>query len=115
MELFRMSVSGFLTFLAQALFFVSVIAILDYIIHRSPRRRDFALLCCALGIQLGLTLLKDLFVIQSGLLDLLYGSMRAANSDTKYQCSWTGYHSGFCHHVRFRIYTHAWLVPCMAM
>lgn len=67
-----MSVSGFFTFLAQVLFVaLSAVAISDYVRRPTPQRRDFALLCCALGIPLGLTLLDDLFGIRSGLLDLL--------------------------------------------
>lgn len=67
-----MSVSGILTVLAQLLFvLVSAVAIIDYIGRPHPRRRDFVLLCCALGIPLGLTLLKNYVAIEPRYLDLL--------------------------------------------
>ena len=67
-----MNANQFLHLSAQILFIaLSIVALVDYVRHRNPRRRDFALLACSLGIPLGITLLKDVFGIRIGLLDLL--------------------------------------------
>lgn len=67
-----MSVNQVLTFVAQVFFiFLSIIAIIDYVLHRNPRRRDFALFTSALGLPLGISLLDDLFGFRTPALDLL--------------------------------------------
>lgn len=67
-----MSINDILTFLAQVLFVtLSAVAILDYIRFPNPRRRDFALLCSSLGFPLGVTLVRNIFGIESLTLNLL--------------------------------------------
>jgi signal transduction histidine kinase len=67
-----MNVNSYLHFTAQLAFVIlSAVALYDYVQHRDPRRRDFALLCASLGLPLGITLLKDLFGYRSPVTDLL--------------------------------------------
>lgn len=67
-----MTLNEYLRFTAQLLFvFLSAVALYDYVRHRNPRRRDFALFCASLGLPLGLTLLKDLFGFRTAFTDLL--------------------------------------------
>jgi signal transduction histidine kinase len=66
-----MSVNQVLTFVAQVFFILlSLVAIIDYVFHRNPRRRDFALFTSALGLPLGITLLRDIFGYQTFALNL---------------------------------------------
>jgi signal transduction histidine kinase len=50
---------------------LSIVAILRYAHRPSPRRRDFALMAASLGFPFGITLLRNLQLLQSGLLDLV--------------------------------------------
>src|SRR3954462_8408544 len=72
MVLPQMSVNDYLHFTAQLAFvLLSAVALYDYMRHREPRRRDFALFCASLGLPLGISLLKDLFGYRTPLTDLL--------------------------------------------
>lgn len=67
-----MSLNDVLLFATEILFvLLTLIAIVDYLGHRNPRRRDFAWMAASLGLPLGVTLLNDLFGIKHGALDLL--------------------------------------------
>lgn len=67
-----MKLNEYLHLTAQLLFILlSAVALYDYIRHQDSHRRDFALLCGALGLPLGITLLKDLFGFRAALTDLL--------------------------------------------
>ncbi len=66
-----MNISEIIAFNTQIIFILlSLIAIVDYIRHRDPRRRDFALMATALGFPFALVLLRNLQLFQSGALDL---------------------------------------------
>jgi len=65
-----MNVSDILLFDIQILFILlSIIAILEYVRHRSPERRDFALLASALGFPLSITFLRRFIPLQSDFLN----------------------------------------------
>src|SRR5690349_21072858 len=67
-----MDISDILLFDIQILFILlSIVAISDYLRHRNPQRRDFALLASALGFPLCITFLRHFFPIQSDILNLL--------------------------------------------
>ena len=67
-----MSINEIIAFDTQIIFILlSSVAVVDYVRHRSPRRRDFALLASALGIPFAITLLRNLQLVQSGTLDLI--------------------------------------------
>lgn len=67
-----MSISEIIAFNTQIIFILlSSFAIVDYIRHPSPRRRDFALLASALGIPFAVTLLGKLQIVDSSALNII--------------------------------------------
>lgn len=67
-----MSVTDVLRLTAQILFILlSIVAFIDYLGHRDPRRRDFTLLAASLGFPLGISMLNHLFGIRYAPLDIL--------------------------------------------
>lgn len=67
-----MEINDVLKFNTQVLFIVlTIIALVDYLLRGSVRRRDFFFFAFALGFPLGITFLRRFTPLNSGLLDLV--------------------------------------------